>query len=179
MPKLNIAIGIELSIIEGKSGSSMQLEFPNAAPSFGFSSVGLVSTLLLIVIVSVFFLWVLRRRRAVRSPDNDARDNLLYMKIAYTTERDADGPRQGYLRSLTSDRATLVVFDRAVRKGCQVHLDLGSLGSHDRNTMGPVRGKVTHTKSLDGTPENLLVNIQFLENNIAVHEFRQQQPNFP
>jgi hypothetical protein len=34
-------------------------------------------------------------------------------------------------------------------------------------------------KSLGGSPENILVNIQFIEHNLPMHEMRQQQMEQP
>ncbi len=128
-----------------------------------------------LLVIGPLVIWYFRRQRQTIPPLEETRTDQLYMKIAYTTERESESPRQGYLRSLTSDRATLVVADRGLRKGSQLHLDLGHLRAHDGAEHAPIRGKVTQMKSLGGSPENILVNIQFIEHNLPMHEMRQQQ----
>ncbi len=157
----------------------MALEVASTDPGGGISSLALLLVISLIFFLGLLLIWYFRRNRQVEVPLNEARDDLLFMKIAYTTERESEAPRQGYLRSLTSDRATLVVVDRGLRKGSQLHLDLGSLRNHDGLITAPIRGKVTQMKSLGGSPENILVNIQFLEHNLLMHEMRQQMSELP
>ncbi|HET9238725.1 MAG TPA: hypothetical protein VFO10_15805 [Oligoflexus sp.] len=132
-----------------------------------------------LLFVGPLVIWYFRRQRQMIPPLEETRTDQLSMKIAYTTERESEPPRQGYLRSLTSDRATLVVADRGLRKGSQLRLDLGPLHPHDAGATAPIRGQVTRMKSLGGSPENILVNIQFIEHNLPMHEMRQQQTELP
>ncbi len=157
----------------------MALELPSTDPSGGISSVALFMLIGLVVFVGPLVIWFIRRQRNPGAQPEEVRDDQLFMRIAYTTERESEGSRQGYLRSLTSDRATLVVADRGLRKGSQLHLDLGSLQNPDGAVSAPVLGRVTRMKSLGGSPENILVNIQFLEHNVPVHEMRQQLTELP
>lgn len=157
----------------------MALEFSSTDPGSGIGGFILLLGVTLILIVGPFVVWYVRRQRTMIPPLEETRTDQLFMKIAYTTERESEGPRQGYLRSLTSDRATLVVADRALRKGSQLHLDLGHLRNHDGTATAPIRGKVTQMKKLSGSAENILVNIQFIEHNLPMHEMRQQQSELP
>lgn len=86
------------------------------------------------------------------------------MKVSYLHDKDPEGLRLAYLRSLTSDRATLVVTDRGLRIGSQLKIHLDSLHAHPQLRAEPVLGKVVQTKKLDSAPDNFLVNVEFLEN---------------
>jgi hypothetical protein len=157
----------------------MALELSSTDPSSGIGIFALLLGFTVLLVIGPLVVWYFRRQRQMIPPLEETRTDHLYMKIAYTTERESELPRQGYLRSLTSDRATLVVADRGLRKGSQLHLDLGHLRSHDGGSVTPIRGKVTRMKSLGGSPENILVNIQFIEHNLPMHEMRQQQTELP
>jgi hypothetical protein len=157
----------------------MALEFSSTDPSGGIGMFALLLGFTVLLVVGPLVFWYFRRQRQLLPPLEETRTDQLFMKIAYTTERESEAPRQGYLRSLTSDRATLVVADRGLRKGSQLRLDLGHLRAHDGETTAPIRGKVTQMKSLGGSPENILVNIQFIEHNLPMHEMRQQQMEQP
>ncbi|HYX39479.1 MAG TPA: hypothetical protein VE954_40790 [Oligoflexus sp.] len=157
----------------------MALELSSTDPSGGLGVFALLLGFAVILALVPLFVWFVRRQRELIPPLEETRTDQLFMKIAYTTERESELPRQGYLRSLTSDRATLVVADRGLRKGSQLHLDLGNLRAQDGVATAPIRGKVTQMKSLGGSPENILVNIQFIEHNLPMHEMRQQQTELP
>lgn len=157
----------------------MALELSSTDPSGGIGIFALLLGFTVLLVVGPLVIWYFRRQRQLIPPLEETRTDQLFMKIAYTTERESEPPRQGYLRSLTSDRATLVVADRGLRKGSQLRLDLGHLRAHDGAATAPIRGKVTQMKSLGGSPENILVNIQFIEHNLPMHEMRQQQTELP
>ncbi|MDQ3231073.1 MAG: hypothetical protein M3Q07_04565 [Pseudobdellovibrionaceae bacterium] len=157
----------------------MALELSSTDPIGGLGVFALLLGFAVILALVPLFVWFVRRQRELIPPLEETRTDQLFMKIAYTTERESELPRQGYLRSLTSDRATLVVADRGLRKGSQLHLDLGNLRAQDGVATSPIRGKVTQMKSLGGSPENILVNIQFIEHNLPMHEMRQQQTELP
>lgn len=152
----------------------MVLELSSTDPGSGIGVFALLLGITLILVLGPLVVWYFRRQRQQIPPLEETRTDQLFMKIAYTTERESEAPRQGYLRSLTSDRATLVVMDRGLRKGSQLHLDLGHLYVQDGAAPTPIRGKVTQMKSLGGSPENILVNIQFIEHNLSMQEMRQQ-----
>jgi hypothetical protein len=158
----------------------MALEFSSADPRSGLGIFALFLTLAMILaVLAPLMVWYFRRQRQLLPALEEIRTDQLFMKIAYTTQRESELPRQGYLRSLTSDRATLVVADRGLRKGSQLHLDLGNLRNQDGAAAAPILGKVTQMKSLGGSPENILVNIQFIEHNLPMHEMRQLQTELP
>jgi hypothetical protein len=157
----------------------MALELSSTDPSGGIGMFALLLGFTVLLVVGPLVIWYFRRQRQMIPPLEETRTDQLFMKIAYTSERESEAPRQGYLRSLTSDRATLVVADRGLRKGSQLRLDLGHLHPHDAGANAPIRGKVTRMKSLGGSPENILVNIQFIEHNLPMHEMRQQQTELP
>lgn len=157
----------------------MALELSSTDPSGGIGIFALLLGFTVLLVVGLLVIWYFRRQRQLIPPLEETRTDQLFMKIAYTTERESEPPRQGYLRSLTSDRATLVVADRGLRKGSQLRLDLGHLRQQDGASAAPIRGKVTQMKSLGGSPENILVNIQFIEHNLPMHEMRQQQTELP
>jgi len=157
----------------------MALEFPSIGPSGGIGIFALLLGFTVLLFVGPLVIWYFRRQRQMIPHQEETRTDQLFMKIAYTNERESEPPRQGYLRSLTSDRATLVVADRGLRKGSRLHLNLGHLHSQDAAATVPIRGKVTQMKSLGGSPENILVNIQFIEHNLLMHEMRQQQTELP
>jgi hypothetical protein len=158
----------------------MALELSSTDPGGGIGVFALFLTFVAILaVLAPVLVWYFRRQRQLIPPLEEIRTDQLSMKIAYTTERESEAPRQGYLRSLTSDRATLVVADRGLRKGSQLQLDLGNLRAQDGVATAPIRGKVTQMKSLGGSPENILVNIQFIEHNVPMHEMRQQQTELP
>ncbi|MCX6128740.1 MAG: hypothetical protein NTX25_06700 [Proteobacteria bacterium] len=151
----------------------MVVEFSSLDSSGGSNSFILTLIMVIIGLGSLIYFWTLYQKRIKPSLEAETKDSLLYMKVAYTTERELETSRQGYLRSLTSDRASLVISDRSVRKGTELSLDLANLKNPDGRHAGLVKGRVTHTKSLGGSPENVLVNVQFLESNVPVREFCQ------
>lgn len=158
----------------------MALEFSSADPGGGVGVFALfLAFAMVLAALPLLMVWYFRRQRQLWPPCEETRTDQLFMKIAYTTDRESELPRQGYLRSLTSDRATLVVADRGLRKGSQLHLDLGKLRAQDGAATAPILGKVTQMKSLGGSPENILVNIQFIEHNLPMHEMRQLQTELP
>jgi hypothetical protein len=110
-------------------------------------------------------LWLSRK---VTSAAKDPEDAHL-MKVSYLHDRDPEALRLAYLRSLTSDRATLVVTDRALRIGSQLKIHLGSLHAHPQLRSEPVLGKVVQTKKLENAPDNFLINVEFMDNAIALN----------
>lgn len=149
-------------------------DVPSAVPSGELSGVIWLLVLLVLLLLWPLGLWALRHWKKWQVKDPSTSDEQLLVKISYLHDRETEGMRQGYLRSLTSDRATLVVADRGLRKGSQVRLDLGSLHPYSDQRSDMVLGRVTQMKSLGGSPENLLVNVQFLDHNVAVHELGRQ-----
>jgi|GEM_PF-5784718 hypothetical protein len=145
-------------------------EVPSEVVQGGLGGVVWLLGLLVSLLLLALGLWALRRWKwrhdqgTALQPDETA----LLVKIAYQNEREPI--RQGYLRSLTADRATLVVADRALRKGSQVRLDLGSLHPQAHQGSDVVLGRVTQTKRLSGSNENLLVNVQFLDHNFSMQD---------
>lgn len=140
----------------------MPVELPSLiGNSFGLGLQLFLGLLTLGVMASP--LWFFRKRKQSDIPIDELL-KLNPMRVSYHSQEKKEGEaaRLGYLRSLTQDRATLVVADRSLRKGSQLTLDLGSYGQ-DSHSAGPIKGRVIQTKSLGGSPENILINIQFLE----------------
>jgi Tfp pilus assembly protein PilE len=141
---------------------------------------GVTCVFLLILIILVGVLAFIRRSQRQSLSQKSKHSNhadAFYVSIAYTMDRDTETPRQGYLRSLTADRATLVVTDRSLRKGSQLRLDLAQLRNDCGGLHRQVLGRVTQTKKLVGTQNNTLVDIQFLEHNVLLDKIRQSSGN--
>ena len=149
-------------------------QIPSAASGGELSGVAWLVALLLLLLLWPLGLFMMRRWKEWQRGERNSPDEQTLVKIAYLHEKDSEAVRQGYLRSLTSDRATLVVADRGLRKGSQVRLDLGALHPYAQHSSDMILGRVTRMKSLGGSPENLLVNVQFVDHNIAVHELGRQ-----
>lgn len=119
-----------------------------------------------LTLLSLWFLaLVVRRVWARRKEDAETgTEDANLMKVSYLHDRDPEALRLAYLRSLTSDRATLVVSDRGLRIGSQLTIHLDSLHAHPQLRAEPVLGKVVQTKKLNSSPDNFLVNVEFLDN---------------
>lgn len=153
-------------------------DLPNVATKGELSGIVWLVGFLILLLLWPLCLWALRywkSRHKQQAEAIDLQDEQSLVKIAYLHEKESEGVRQGYLRSLTSDRATLVVADRGLRKGSQLRLDLGALHPYSHLGTDMILGRVTRMKSLGGTPENLLVNIQFLDHNVALSQLSKQQ----
>ncbi len=149
-------------------------EVPTVAAGGELSGVAWLIALLLLLLLWPLGLFIVRRWKHWQRGEGSSQDENTLVKIAYLHEKDSEAMRQGYLRSLTSDRATLVVADRGLRKGSQVRLDLGALNPYAQQSSDMILGRVTRMKSLGGSPESLLVNVQFVDHNIPVHELGRQ-----
>lgn len=151
-------------------------DLPTAASGGELSGIVWLVGFLLLLLLWPLGLWGARRWKNRKAPiaAGDHHDEQSLVKIAYLHDNESEALRQGFLRSLTSDRATLVVADRGLRKGSHVRIDLGALHPYSHHGSDMILGRVTRMKSLGGTPENLLVNVQFLDHNVAVHELGKQ-----
>ncbi|MBF0440884.1 MAG: hypothetical protein HQK54_03170 [Oligoflexales bacterium] len=79
----------------------------------------------------------------------------LFLKTKYCV---AGEKREGYLRYLASDGATLVSYNGSVSKFADIEIDLSS--TFDQN-MEYIRGKVIKCKSLGGFPESWMIEVKF------------------
>lgn len=119
--------------------------------------------LVLLAISGIFFQLYPKTDHRVRASKKGAfpiRIDHLFLKVDYYIGNNQH--KEGYLRSLSLDAASLLTYDVDHQKNSAISLDLGTAFDQHGGKSKLIRARVAKHRSLGGFPESWLVEVKFL-----------------
>lgn len=125
----------------------------------------LLGFLTILLLIGLSWIRGLLRRRSTSNKtqenSSDSVRHLFWQLDCYIDGQDQE-PRKVFLRSLTPNKATLLVTDTALQKGTSLKIDLSPiLDNLEPGADCLVNARISRCTSVGGSPESYLIKVQF------------------